>query len=255
MTISRWLRVGERGPKLCFANGCSQTARSGHPEMPGTYHQRFFLNGTVGRLEALLWTVTEAEPEMASLVCHPHPLFGGTMHNKVVFRVARTLHDLGLPVLRFNFRGAGLSEGAYDEGRGEQDDVRVALDWLAARFPAKPILLAGFSFGALVGLGVGAKDERVQGLVGLGLPVKRAEPEFLRDCSKPKLFLHGSNDQFSDVNEIRAFVATIPEPKQLVIVPGVDHFFTGKLDEVDRALREWLAARQPALRPRASPTR
>lgn len=213
--------------------------------MAGTYHQRLFLDGTAGRLEALLWTVAESDAAMAALVCHPHPLFGGTMHNKVVFRVARTLHDLGLPVLRFNFRGAGLSEGVHDEGRGEQDDVRVALDWLAAQFPAKPILLAGFSFGALVGLNVGESDERVDALIGLGLPVTRAEAGFLRDCAKPKLFLHGSQDQFSNVNDIQAFVATIPEPKRLVIVPDVDHFFTGKLDEVDRALREWLAAWQP----------
>ena len=215
--------------------------------MAGNYHQRQFLAGAAGRLEALLWTVAQSDPAMVALVCHPHPLFGGTMHNKVVFRVARTLHDLGLPVLRFNFRGAGLSEGVHDKGRGEQDDVRVALDWLAAQFPAKPILLAGFSFGALVGLNVGGADQRVEPLVGLGLPVTRAEHGLLRDCSKPKLFLHGSQDQFSDVNQIREFVAALPEPKRLVIVPDVDHFFTGKLDELHRALREWLAAWRPDL--------
>jgi uncharacterized protein len=208
--------------------------------MARTYHQTFFLEGPAGRLEALFWTVAQPDPSVAALVCHPHPLFGGTMHNKVVFRVARTLHDLELPVLRFNFRGAGLSEGVHDEGRGERDDVRAALDWLAAKFPGKPILLAGFSFGALVGLSVGAADERVEGLVGLGLPVSRAESGFLRGCTKAKLFLHGSKDQFGDVSQMEKFVAALAEPKRLIVVPGVDHFFTGKLDEMAEGLREWM---------------
>lgn len=174
------------------------------------------------------------------------------MHNKVVFHVARTLHDLGLPVLRFNFRGAGLSEGVHDEGRGEMGDVQTALDWLAAKFPAKAILLAGFSFGAAVGLRVGCADERVQGVVGLGLPVNRVTVEFLRDCTKPKLFLHGSQDQFGDVGKVREFIAALPDPKRLIVIPDVDHFFTGKLDEVDRGLREWMVAWKPALGPRGT---
>lgn len=222
--------------------------------MARTHHHRLFFVGPAGRLEALFWGVAESDAPMVVLICHPHPLYGGTMHNKVVFRVARTLHALGLPVLRFNFRGTGLSEGVHDEGRGEREDVRAALDWLAAKFPAKPVLLAGFSFGALVGLDVGRSDRRVHGLVGLGLPVSRAEPGFLRGCSKAKLFLHGSEDQFGDVHQVEDFVATLPEPKRLVVVPGGDHFFTGKLDEMARALHEWMLAWQPVLRPDVSAT-
>ena len=218
--------------------------------MNSVFHHRFFLAGPAGRLEAMHWTVADADPPMAALVCHPHPLFGGTMHNKVVFQVARAMHDLGLPVLRFNFRGAGLSEGVHDEGRGEHGDVRAALDWLAEKFPAKPIVLAGFSFGAVVGLDVGCEDDRVRELVGLGLPVNRNDMAFLRDCAKPRLFLHGSEDQYGDVDKLREFVASLPEPKRLVVVPGVDHFFTGKIEEVGRAVREWMTDRHPELQTR-----
>lgn len=215
-----------------------------------------FLDGPAGRLEAMLWTVAAPDPPMVALACHPHPLFGGTMHNKVVFQVARTLHDLGLPVLRFNFRGAGMSEGVHDEGRGEKDDVRAALDWLAAKFPAKSIVLAGFSFGAVVGLAVGCHDNRVSELVGLGSPLNRNDLSFLRQCRKPKLFLHGSKDQFGDVDRVREFVASLPQPTRLVVVPDVDHFFAGKLPEMGRDLRDWMLDRHPELRaalaPRAS---
>jgi uncharacterized protein len=211
------------------------------------YHQSLFLSGPAGRLEATVWTVAAPDPPMAALACHPHPLFGGTMHNKVVFQVARTLHRLGLPVLRFNFRGAGLSEGAHDEGRGEKDDVRAALDWLAEQFPAKPIMLAGFSFGAVVGLQVGCADGRVKELVALGLPVDRNDFSYLGECRKPKLFLQGSKDQFGNVDRLRELVNKLPEPKRLVVVPGVDHFFTGKLGEMSEGLRAWMLERHPQL--------
>lgn len=222
--------------------------------MSNVFHQRFFLAGPAGRLEAMLWTVAEAGPPMVALVCHPHPLFGGTMHNKVVFQVARALHDLGLPVLRFNFRGAGLSEGAHDEGRGEHDDVHAALEWLAEKFPARPIVLAGFSFGTVVGLDVGCQDERVRELIGLGLPVNRNDLKFLRDCAKPRLFVHGSEDQYGDVDKVRAFVASLPEPKRLVVVANVDHFFTGKIQDVGRAVRAWMTERHPDLHAHAPAT-
>jgi alpha/beta superfamily hydrolase len=215
--------------------------------MSNVYHHRLFLEGPAGRLEAMYWTVADANPPMAALVCHPHPLFGGTMHNKVVFQVARALHDLGLPVLRFNFRGAGLSEGVHDEGRGEQGDVRAALDWLAGKFPGKPIVLAGFSFGMMVGVRVGCEDDRVSELIGLGLPVNRNEIDFLQTCTKPRLFLQGSEDQYGDVDKVRQLVASLPEPKRLVVVHAVEHFFTGKLDEVGRAVRAWMTERHPDL--------
>jgi alpha/beta superfamily hydrolase len=139
----------------------------------------FFLEGPAGRLEAILWRpAVKARPSFATLVCHPHPLFGGTMHNKVVYRAAKSLDALGLPVLRFNFRGAGMSTGTHDRGRGEQGDVSAALDFLAGEFPGVPLLVAGFSFGCWVGLRVGCADERVQELIGLGTPVNSTDFSF-----------------------------------------------------------------------------
>ncbi|HKO04298.1 MAG TPA: alpha/beta family hydrolase [Candidatus Acidoferrales bacterium] len=209
------------------------------------FHRSLFLNGPAGRLEALLWTSGAAAPAMAGLVCHPHPLFRGTMHNKVVFRGAKSLHRAGLPVLRFNFRGVGLSEGQHDCGRGERDDVRSALDFLSAEFPGLPVVLAGFSFGAWVGLRVGAEDARVAQLAGLGIPVNDSDFSYLSECAKPKLFVVGSEDQFAARERVESLVASLPEPKRLVFVEGADHFFTGKLDQVDRAIREWLASPSP----------
>jgi alpha/beta superfamily hydrolase len=210
--------------------------------MADVFHRGFFLAGPAGRLEATLWTSSAADPDFAAVVCHPHPLFGGTMHNKVVYQTAKVLHDRDAPVLRFNFRGAGLSEGEHDKGRGEQDDVRAALDYLAAEFPGKPILLAGFSFGSWVGLRVGCADDRVDKLIGLGLPVDNIDMRDLRACAKPKLVIQGGNDQFGSRANIEALFATLPEPKRLAIVDGADHFFTGRLDQVSASINAWLDA-------------
>jgi alpha/beta superfamily hydrolase len=216
---------------------------------PKVFHHSVFLDGPAGRLESLLWTSPQPQPSLAAVVCHPHPLYGGTMHNKVVFQVARTLHGLGLPVLRFNFRGAGMSGGKHDSGRGEADDVRVALDYLAEQFPACRLLLAGFSFGAWVGLRVGCADERVAELAGLGLPADSSDLTYLHACAKPKILIQGDRDKFGRREKIEALVAEMPpahaRQTTLVFVPGADHFFTGKLDQVDAALRAWLLERHP----------
>jgi len=209
---------------------------------PRIYHRTLFLPGPAGRLEASLWTSDVAEPKHAGLVCHPHPLFGGTLHNKVAFQAAKTLHNLGMPVLRFNFRGAGLSEGVHDRGRGEQDDVRSALDFLGAEFPRIPVVLAGFSFGSWVGLRVGAEDPRVTHFIGLGIPVNDSDFSYLRDCRKPKLFVVGGRDKYAARELVESVVASLAEPKRLVFVDDADHFFAGKLDQVDRAITEWWAA-------------
>ncbi|MFZ0786347.1 MAG: alpha/beta fold hydrolase [Candidatus Acidiferrales bacterium] len=213
-----------------------------YPPMADVFHRNFFLAGPAGRLEAMLWTSSADDPAFAAVVCHPHPLFGGTMHNKVVYQAAKALHERGAPVLRFNFRGTGQSEGEHDKGRGEQDDVRAALDYLATEFPGKPIVLAGFSFGSWVGLRVGCDDARVDKLIGLGLPVDKTDMSFLRACAKPKLLIQGGNDQFGARANIEALYATLPEPKRLVIVDGVDHFFTGRLDQIGLAINGWLDA-------------
>jgi alpha/beta superfamily hydrolase len=211
--------------------------------MADAFHRSFFLNGPAGRLEAMLWTVPSPEPRRVAVVCHPHPLFGGTMHNKVVYQTAKALHNSGAPVLRFNFRGAGLSEGLHDKGNGEAGDVRAALDYLAAEFPGRPILLAGFSFGSWVGLRVGCEDARVKELIGLGIPVNNSDLSYLQTCAKPKLFIQGGNDEFGARATVEALYATLPEPKRLVVVEGADHFFAGKLDQVRAAIQDWLTER------------
>src|SRR5215472_8151059 len=205
--------------------------------------RNLFLEGPAGRLEAILWTPSTAarhRPPLAAVVCHPHPLFGGTLHNKVVYQAAKSLDAFSLSVLRFNFRGAGLSAGKHDRGVGEQDDVRAALDFLAKQFPGVPLLQAGFSFGAWVGLHVGCADARVTHLIGLGIPANSSDFSFLRQCKKPKLFVHGSKDQYGAVEKVKRLVASLPGENHLVVVPGVDHFFAGKLEQLDAAIANWL---------------
>jgi uncharacterized protein len=213
--------------------------------------RNFFLEGPAGRLEAILWTLSStARPPLAAVVCHPHPLFGGTMHNKVVYQAAKSLEALGIPVLRFNFRGAGLSAGEHDRGRGEQGDVQASLDFLHTEFPGVPLLLAGFSFGSLVGLRVGCEDPRVSHPIGLGIPVNSSDFSFLSQCNKPKLFVHGSNDEYGAVEKVKTLVASSPGDNHLVVVEGADHFFAGKLDQLDDAITTWLTERHPELKKR-----
>ena len=210
------------------------------------------LRGPAGRLEALLNT-GRADAPYAALIAHPHPLGGGTMHNKVVYHAAKALSHFGLPVLRFNFRGTGLSEGAHDEGRGEVQDVHAALDWLERRYNQLPLLFAGFSFGSNVGLRACCGDPRVQGLVGIGLPVRAAGRDyhyrFLPHCGAvPKLFISGDSDEFSPQGLLESHLVGASEPKRIVWVEGADHFFAGteaspgsKLETFAAELRAWLA--------------
>ncbi len=204
------------------------------------------LRGPAGPLEALvnygLRPDADAAP-LSVLLCHPHPLFGGTVHNKVVYHAMKALTGLGLPVLRFNFRGVGSSAGQHDGGHGEQDDARAALDWLHAEF-ALPVLSVGFSFGASMALRAGNRDSRVAGLVSLGTPVRAADRrysyKFLLECTKPRLFLSGTADEFGPVEEVEAALATLPEPKQVSWIEGADHFFAGRLPEMQAVLSEWV---------------
>lgn len=181
-------------------------------------------------------------PGLVGLVCHPHPQFGGTMHNKVVFRLAAALVELGAPALRFNFRGVGRSTGVYANGLGEADDVRAALDALAARYPGVPLLLAGFSFGSWVGLPVGCADARVTHLIGAGVPVSLLHADRLEECAQPKLIVQGELDEYGPRADLEAWYADVPEPKSLTIVPGADHFFTHHQAELSAALSAGLRA-------------
>jgi len=207
------------------------------------------LRGPAGRLEALLNTGRE-DALYAALVAHPHPPSGGTMHTKAVYHAAKAFSSFGIPVLRFNFRSAGLSEGVHDEGRGEVDDVRAGLDWLQKRF-GLPILFAGFSFGSNVGFRACCGDARVAGMVGLGLPVRAHgrdyRYDFLPACRAPKLFVSGDHDEFSPRGVLEATLVSAPEPKKIVWIDGADHFFGGipespgsKLDAMNLAVQEWV---------------
>ena len=226
--------------------------------MVSQLHRNLTLPGPAGKLEAILWAIAQvpdsAPPPLAAVVCHPHPLYGGTMHNKVVYQTAKTIHRFGLPVLRFNFRGAGLSEGAHDQGRGEEQDVVAALDCVAAEYPSAPLLVAGFSFGSWVGLRAGCSDARVTELIGLGLPVDDLGDRgfsYLNRCDKPKLLVNGEFDQFGPPQKLRAMVEHFPpdikQDTSVAVISGADHFFAGRLSELDRTIAAWLAGRHPTL--------
>ena len=208
----------------------------------------FFLDAPAGRLEALLNAGAEHATH-AAVVCHPHPLFGGTLHNKVVFHTMKALNSFDFPVLRFNFRGTGLSQGEHDHGIGEVDDVRAALDWLDHALHL-PLIFAGFSFGAAVGLKAACADSRVKAAISVGTPVVpvAADTElprtytfdFLHNCAKPKLFVSGARDQFGPRTKLEALVRSLPEPKKLVVIEGADHFFEGRLRELREAIETWV---------------
>lgn len=164
------------------------------------------------------------------------------MHNKVVYHAMKALSSFGFPVLRFNFRGAGLSEGKHDQGRGEVDDVRAALNWLGSHYHL-PMVFCGFSFGAATGLRAACPDDRVVALISLGTPVSAEgrvySYRFLEACKKPKLFVSGARDQFGPEQNLRQMAELAAEPKQLVLVQGADHFFEGHLAEMQAAIHDW----------------
>jgi hypothetical protein len=215
------------------------------PETPSI--RSLSIAGLSGRLEALL-NAGSPTATHAAVVCHPHPLFGGTLHNKVVFHAMKALNSFGFPVLRFNFRGTGLSEGVHAHGVGEVEDVRAALDWIETEF-ALPIIFAGFSFGAAVGLRAAYNDDRIPALIALGLPAvpvadrkddRVYDYDFLRTSTKPKLFVSGSRDQFAPPGKLEALVDTFSEPKKLVRIEAADHFFEGRLREMRETIEFWV---------------
>lgn len=193
-----------------------------------------------GKLEAILKEPTERFRGVA-LVAHPHPLGGGTMHNKVVFRAAAGLVESGLVSLRFNFRGVGLSTGTHDEGRGEQDDIRAALDYLAEHYPNEPITFAGFSFGSRFGTEIAMNDPRIVRLISIGTPVDKYDYSFLKDCEKPILFIHGDSDEFGKVENLQQVFESLTktDDKEIVIFKNCGHFFDKHLEELKNSIRDW----------------
>jgi alpha/beta superfamily hydrolase len=200
-----------------------------------------FIPASHGQLEATLKEPT-SEPKGIAVVCHPHPLGGGTMHNKVVFRIAAGLVDAGLITLRFNFRGVGASTGVHNEIEGGKEDVRDALDYMAERFLGQPLTLAGFSFGSRVGMEAGIDDERVVRLISVGTPVDKYDDyTFLTNVRKPILFIHGDHDEFGAVDNIKALFDEVAKntDAQLVIVNNSGHFFDEHLNAVRETVKDW----------------
>ncbi len=197
--------------------------------------ETLFLPGPAGRLEALLEEPEHGSPTEAALVCHPHPQHGGTMHNKVVYRIARGLRSTGAVVLRFNYRGVNLSEGAYADGEGELEDARAALAYLRGRYPDLPFTVAGFSFGSRIALRLGCGIARR--VIAVGFPNAYRQNTPLANCSTPKIFIQSTRDQFGSVEQIESIVAALPEPKELHLIDAQDHFFAGSLDELEAAVK------------------
>ena len=205
--------------------------------------QTVSIESSGGALEGLL-NVGSPDATHAAVVCHPHPMYGGTMHNKVVFHAMKALNGFGFPVLRFNFRGAGRSEGEHDFGRGEQDDVRAGIAWLRRRFEL-PMIFAGCSVGASVGLRACCDDADVKAVISIGTPLEAEDRayryDFLAQCPQPKLFVSGARDQYGPAAGLMKLVESAAEPKQRVLVEGVDHFFEPDgLPKLRAAIEEWV---------------
>jgi alpha/beta superfamily hydrolase len=194
------------------------------------------LFSSAGRLEALYRELQD--PAGVAVICHPHPLGGGTLHNKVVFRAARGLENANVATLRFNFRGAGASAGQHDEGEGEQQDVVAAIDWVVRYHPGKKLIVGGFSFGAWMASRVACEMPNVDALFLIGTPVNKYDFGYLRHCDKPMLFLHGTQDEYGDVAKLEKLTQQIRNAES-VVVTGADHFFTKQIDAVEETMRSW----------------
>ena len=195
--------------------------------------------GPAGPLEALLDNPAGA-PRAAVVFAHPLPTEGGSMHTKVVFQGAKALTRIGCVVLRFNFRGVGRSTGAWDEGRGELDDFRSAVDFMAARHPELELWTAGFSFGSHIATTVGADHDRVCALITIAPPVHKYDYAGLKGSAKPKFIIHGERDELIPIRLVRQFYAALPEPKELVEIDRANHLFDGQAGEVGDALEDLL---------------
>ena len=198
--------------------------------------ESLFLDGPVGRLEALLEEPEDAALRMCAVVCHPHPLYGGTMHNKVVYRLARGLRRSGVTVLRFNFRGVGRSQGEHANLEGEIEDARAALRWLRERYPDAPYALAGFSFGSRVITRLGCQAADARFLLAAGFPTRLGDTGYLDDCPAAKVFVQSTHDEFAPRGEFERLYDRFAEPKRAIFVEAADHFFAGALEELEETV-------------------
>jgi alpha/beta superfamily hydrolase len=200
--------------------------------------ESLFIPGPAGRLEALLEEPEECAPREIALVCHPHPQHGGTMHNKVVYRLARGLRNAGAVALRFNYRGVNLSQGTYDHGEGELEDARACLGYVRERYPGLPVTLAGFSFGSRIVLRLGCGGAGARRIIAAGFPSIFKDRSYLDHCTVPRIFVQSTHDEYGPVHEIEPIVAALPEPKQLILVEARDHFFAGGLEQLEKVIAE-----------------
>jgi alpha/beta superfamily hydrolase len=198
--------------------------------------ESLLIDGPAGKLEALLEEPEDQAPNGAVLVCHPHPLHGGTMHNKVVYRIARAMRRAGAVVLRFNYRGVNQSEGKYDEGVGETEDTRAALEVLRSRYPELPFSLSGFSFGSRIILKLGCEIAGASRLIAVGFPARYQDSKQLGRCEVPRVFILSTHDEFCAVDTMEAYFGGLTGPKELIWIEARDHFFTGGLDEFEEAV-------------------
>ncbi len=198
------------------------------------------IQGPAGPLEALV-EKPAGDPRAAVVFAHPLPIRGGTMHTKVVFQGTKALARIGCAVLRFNFRGVGRSAGEWDEGRGELDDYRAAVDFMASQYPGIEVWAAGFSFGSYVALTVGAEDDRICALIGIAPPVNRYDFAAVKRSTRPKFIIHGEGDELIPIKAVREFYAQLADPKELVEIDRANHLFEGQVSEVGDALEDLLA--------------
>jgi alpha/beta superfamily hydrolase len=198
--------------------------------------ESYLLDGPAGKLEALVEEPEDGAPVETCVLCHPDPLFGGTMHNKVVYRIARAFRRRGVVVLRFNFRGVGRSEGKHDDGAGEIHDARAALDWLRARYPHLPYSLAGFSFGSRVIMNLGCALGDARRLIAVGFPTRAGATAYLAACTTPKFFITSTQDEYASRAEMEKLYAGISEPKHMIWIEAGSHFFEGALDHLEETV-------------------
>jgi alpha/beta superfamily hydrolase len=194
-----------------------------------------------GRLEAIFWKAET--PQGAVVVCHPHPAQGGTMHNHVTYRIAKAFRDRNISTLRFNFRGVGRSSGTYDEGRGELEDARAALAFLAKEVAGVPLYCAGFSFGSRIALKLTVEAKEVRGVLAAGMAIDLFDFEFVVSLDRPKAFIHSERDEYGDLAKVNALVDRTRPPKRLFVVPDADHLCTHRLEALEQtaaAAVEWL---------------
>ena len=195
--------------------------------------------GPAGPLETL-WNIPSSPPRAAVVLAHPLPTQGGTMHTKVVYQAAKALARIGCLVLRFNFRGVGLSAGAWDDGRGELDDYRAAVAFVATEYPDLEMWAAGFSFGSYIAMAAGAEESRVCALIAIAPPVHTYDFASVKISSKPTFIIHGEHDELISLKLVRRFYAELQGPKELVEIDRANHLFDGQASEVGDALADLL---------------